>query len=307
MPINFSEIIKDAFRQYEPTVELLNNLQARKVNPQEFVILVCARLDSLSNLAFPEGSQKSKFIKFLTTFSQQGNAFRKVSVPDLYYFLMKRLLILPGTIPQPGRVHVYHPTEEKEFISFIWKSGVSITEEDIEKVLLFLLKVLKKMYRVAPNQSLRKPMSDSPKSVLKYLLEASNTYREGMYDEAVRAIVPVIQDFTLGALVYSEYRCASIHEYEVNMYETPFFKEKRPHWYSFYDEYCTPSYFLKVHFPGPFLFDTLVKCINNYKKYLRKIRKLPADLFFQFCDVMTDLEYLDEETIATGKAAKIST
>ena len=143
MSVNLPEVIDDAFRQYQPTVELLNNLQTRKVNPQEFVILVCARLDSLSNLAFPEGTQKSKFIKFLMTFSQHGNAFRKVSVSDLYYFLTKRLLILPGSVPQPGRVHVYHPTEEKEFISFVWKSGVNITEEDIEKALVFLLKVLK--------------------------------------------------------------------------------------------------------------------------------------------------------------------
>jgi len=306
MSVNFPEVIDDAFRQYQPTVELLNNLQARKVNPQEFVILVCARLDSLSNLAFLEGTQKSKFIKFLMTFSQHGNAFQKVSVPDLYYFLTKRLLILPGTIPQAGRVHVYHPTEEKEFISFIWKSGVSITEDDIEKVLVFLLKVLKKKYRIAPNQSLRKLTADSPKSVLKCILEASNTYRKGMYDEAARAIVPVIHNFTLGGLLYSEYRCASIHKHEVNMYEIPFFKEKGPHWCSFYDENCEPSHFLKVHFPGPFLFDTLVKCIGNYKKYLRKIKKLPADLFFQFCDVMTDLDYLDEETIPMGKAAKIS-
>ena len=166
--------------------------------------------------------------------------------------------------------------------------------------------MLKKKYRIAPNQSLRKPTADSPKSVLKCLLETSNIYRKGMYDEAVRAIMPVIQNFTLGALLYSEYRCASIHNYEINMYETPFFKEKGPHWCSFYDEYCAPSRFLKVHFPGPFLFDTLVKCIDNYKKYLRKIRKLPADLFFKFCDVMTDLEYLDQEKIPMGKAAKIT-
>jgi len=306
MSVNFAEVIDEAFRQYEPTVELLKDLQARELNPQEFVILVCARLDSLSNLAFLEGTQKSKFIKFLMTFSQHGNAFRKVSVPDLYYFLTKRLLILPGTIPQPGRVHVYHPTEEKEFISFIWKSGISITEEDIENALLFLLKVLKKVYRIAPNQSLRMPTADTPKSVVKCLREGSNTYRKGAYDKAVRAIVPVVQNFTLGAILYSEYRCASIHRYGVNMYETPFFKEKTPHWCSFYDEDCAPSRFLKVHFPGPFLFDTLVKCIHNYKKYLRKTRKLPADLFFQSCDVMTDLEYLDQETIAMGKAAKIS-
>lgn len=307
MSIDFSQVVDDVFAQYEPTVELLQSLQARKVNPQEFVILVCARIDSLSNLALKQGSQKSKFIKFLMTFSQHGGSFRKVSVPDLYYFLTKRLLILPGSIPQPGRVHVYHRTEEKEFISFIWNSGISITEEDIEKALLFLLRVLKKTYRIAPNQSLRKPTADSPKSVLKCIREASSTYRKGMYDQAVRAIVPLIQNFTLGALMYSEYRCASIHEYEVNMYETPFFKERAPHWCPFCDDYCAPSHFLKVHFPATFLFDTLMKCIHNYKKYLIKIRKFPADLFFQFCDVMRDLEYLDQETISIGKAAKITT
>jgi hypothetical protein len=40
MSVNFPEVIDDAFRQYQPTLELLNNLRARKANPQEFVILV---------------------------------------------------------------------------------------------------------------------------------------------------------------------------------------------------------------------------------------------------------------------------
>ena len=52
--------------------------------------------------------------------------------------------------------------------------------------------------------------------------------------------------------------------------------------------------------------ELLEDCTRNYKAHLSNIGKLPADVFFEFCDPMEDLDYLDDASIPSGKEVKIS-
>jgi hypothetical protein len=69
------------FGRYRNTLDLLEKFLASKSNRQEFVLLSCARLDSLANLAFAEGTQRSRFSRFLSRYSGLGRQTFAVSVP----------------------------------------------------------------------------------------------------------------------------------------------------------------------------------------------------------------------------------
>ena len=64
--------IDEFFRRYDNTLDLLQRFLASKSNRQEFVLLSCARLDSLANLACAEGTQQSRFSRFLAKYSGLG-------------------------------------------------------------------------------------------------------------------------------------------------------------------------------------------------------------------------------------------
>ncbi len=49
------DVVDTFFSRYENTLTLLDQFLTEKKNHQEFVLLSCARLDSLANLAFSEG------------------------------------------------------------------------------------------------------------------------------------------------------------------------------------------------------------------------------------------------------------
>jgi hypothetical protein len=74
------------FSRYKNTLDLLQELLVSRRNRQEFVLLSCARLDALANLAFAEGNQKSRFSRFLARYSGLGEQTFAISVPDLNYY-----------------------------------------------------------------------------------------------------------------------------------------------------------------------------------------------------------------------------
>jgi hypothetical protein len=80
-----------------------------------------------------------------------------------------------------------------------------------------------------------------------------------------------------------------------------FFRADKPYWSAYYNEFVSPGRFLKLHLPAAFLLETLRNCTENYKRRLKAARKLPAELFFEFCSALEDLEYLDEDSIPKGK------
>lgn len=298
---DFNEILDRAFDQYFSTLGLLRTWLSERKNMQEFVILACARLDSLSNLAFPEGAQENNFVRFLTTYSKSRRDLEKVSLPDLYFFVNFFDWVLPGVVWKPGHLHMFEPKRDRDLISLVWHSEVPITERDVGRLIRFFLRQLKQHYRVVPNQSLNKPSHDTTKSIRQRLESATGSYKNDYYRKAVDFLGRVLDKYKLAALLYREYRCGAIHEYKVDLDAPDFFTKRKPYWSTIRSDVTTPSGFLKLRFPGPFLLGLLDECVRNYKANLSNRKKLPADVFFEFCNISDDPDYLDEDSIPSGK------
>jgi len=97
------------------------------------------------------------------------------------------------------------------------------------------------------------------------------------------------------------YRCGVIHEYRVDVEEDEFFTKTGICWRTVYYPWDTNSPRLEIHFPAATLLRLLESCISNYVKELQHTRRLPAPIFFEICDPESELEFLDEESIPTGK------
>ena len=132
----------------DATVSLLRGFLDHESNAQETILLVCARLDSLANLAFPQGTQKQRFLKSLLNHSRFRNLFGAVSAGDLYSYLRYHLWMLPGTVDKPGRLHAFNPDDDRELMNMLWGSELAITQQKIGCLLKFLLHNLSSQWRL---------------------------------------------------------------------------------------------------------------------------------------------------------------
>jgi len=119
------------------TSVVVEKLAKSRTAAQEIIILLCARLDSLANMAFSRMTQEERFARFLFTYSGERQLFESVSIPDLYFFLRFQSEVLPGTIEKPGRIHVF--TEDNlYFVRVLWNSGLAIDLRSARSLLRYL-------------------------------------------------------------------------------------------------------------------------------------------------------------------------
>ncbi len=301
--------IEEAFARYGSTIGLLNHLIGKRSNVQEFILLVCARLDSLSNLAFTGKSQKDNFIDFIIHHSSNKTKLLEISVPDFFEYLGNQLWVLPGSLEKAGRFHMFDPRRDEQFILFVWNSGIALTVEKVGSLLKFLMDVLRRKYRVIPNQSLSKNSIDNANNIVTYLEDAAKKHKKPFVGEAVysnKYLLSLIKDFSLASLLYRKYRCGIIHEYGVNIRSTDFFSKHDIYWQPFYNDIAEPTRRLGVQFSAQFLLKLLTNCVNSYKLRLLKTKQLPIELFLEICDFMNEIKYLDDRTIPEGKDVGIN-
>ncbi|OPY65709.1 MAG: hypothetical protein A4E57_03073 [Syntrophorhabdaceae bacterium PtaU1.Bin034] len=297
--------IANAFVEYRSTVSLVEELIAKKTHVNEIILLVCARLDSLANAACQETTQKASFFKFLTRYSNHRSLLVSVSVPDLYDYFARLLWLLSGMIQKPGRLHLFDPIEDASAVSFIWKSELPVTEEHIAPLLRFVLRILRMHYRAAPGQPRRKNDLQQLPELSKQLVEAAASYKTQKYLKAMEAIGPILKDHTIGNLLYTDYRCAVIHDYGFQIDPALFFKETVPYYAIFSNHYIESNQF-RLHFPAAFLLSLLKDCIDNYQKRLLHTLKLPSAIWFKICDALEEPEYLNNDTLNEGKDARLT-
>src|SRR5689334_20036777 len=200
-----------AFEGYRATTVLLEELAQKRVYPQEIVILACARLDALANLAITQKqSQRDRFAAFLYTYSSKRQELEQVALPNLYFRLFLSYITLPASIPIPGRMWANDLTREATFLQFLIDSGLSLAEEDIAKFLEKFSAWLQRKYRTTVSQAKSKPHTDTVKAVLEHLTVCSHAYRKGIYDAAIEAIKPFVQQFRLVDIIYRDYRSSAI-------------------------------------------------------------------------------------------------
>lgn len=190
--------VEDFFGTFRTTERFLQQLVQMREGPQEFLILVCCRLDALANLTFPrwKGKQADAFTKFVLHYSGFERQLRRISVPDLFYYLSYERWVLPGVISEPGRLYQF--TEDDEpFIRLVVNSELPITQEAIGDFIAFALRTLKRAYRVVPNQKLTRKSVAKQSEVIKSLLAAAESPRRRKYIKPLKAAKSVIERFLL--------------------------------------------------------------------------------------------------------------
>jgi hypothetical protein len=266
-------VIDEFFERYRNTLTLLEEFLASKCNRQEFVLLSCARLDSLANLAFAEGPQKSRFSRFLAKYSGLGKLTFAISVPDLYYHFQHYVWIASWSVPKPGRMLLFRE-RDKEFAQFIYDSGIPVTESHVRQLLTSVMASFKAKFRVSPFQNTSKKTCATTdeineifrKSVRQITAESSQS----------NAIGSMVNLYTVGTLLYRRYRSTAIHEWGVELDETDFFTNAAVYWKK------APVHthrFLKVQFPAILLLSLLKRSIEAYKRELQETRKLPYGIW----------------------------
>jgi hypothetical protein len=300
----FETAIADALRPYRDTIALLDDLQAERRYIYEFVLLVCARLDALANVG--QGVRtRDNFVRFVTRYGVHRREFAQVSVPDLAAQLVGYLWVLPGTIPQPGRLQLL-TENDAPLIDVIERSDLPITEEHITAFLSFILAALQATFRIRPGQSKRKQSMASAGDVLATARSYAASYKRGRYVRAVRAIEPLVRDASVARRLYRDYRSAAIHEHGFEVDEEGFFRRESMYWRTVYRHPSTelpPG--LELQFPATCLRETLSSCLDSYQRDLFHRRKVPLSLFLDLFD-LDDAEYLDDATIPEGRTVHYS-
>lgn len=298
MPTNRSieRRITRAFEVYDPTLKLLSSLVRKRSNAQEVVLLSCARLDSLANLAFSD-SQKNNFVRFMEKHSHVREMCH-LSVPDLFRYLIHKQWILPGTIPVAGRFHVFDP-HDMPFFSFLWNCGVAVTRAKINELLNKITAMLRSRFRILPRQSTGSSIvSDTDITAALRPVWKDAGLQEA---EAEKAVKPLLAEYRVSSLLYSEFRCGAIHEYGVGLDEERFFSESDICFAAFGNPFLTPRHILSIQFPAKFLCRLLSTCIESYRSELLHTKKLPLTMYEAVCDFPNELRYLDDRSIPLGK------
>lgn len=299
MTLDLENRIEKSFDRYTNTIAVLTEYQGAESNLNEFILLACASIDSLANALVNDSDQKNGFCTLLRTYSGHSDLLEKVSVPDLHNYLTRCEWLLPGYIPKAGRLHLFNRSEDANFAKMIWASGLAITEEEIGRLLRFLLRELQKEYRVRPGQPRAKQHYDTVTNIYEVLLERAQAQKQRKYEEAVKAIKPLLRRYKINSILYKEYRCGVIHEHGFSVDDEDFFSEREPYWALFNNEYLDYSHF-RVQLPAHFLLSLLTTSLDQIKTNLIRRKKLPWTIWIDVCDLVEEGEYLDDDTGPDG-------
>ncbi len=302
--IDLKARVDEAFRGYRETVAMVRDLIKRRQYPQEIILLVCARIDALSHLRDSPDGDRARFVNFLARYSHLGKQVRQISVPDLYDELCRWWWTLGGFIQLPGRIHLFNPFKDDLFLQFASESAGPITEKDIGRELAFITRTLKEAYRVVPGQHRAKPMLTSPED-LAATFKSGSTARPEWRAKGVIALQKLVRDFSIGALLYTNYRCGVIHEYKVEIDDEGFFTGTDVGWRSVFYPWDTISRRLCIAFPAAVLLRLLESSVENYIGELLHKKKLPAAIFFEIFHPLSDLEFLDVDSLGRGRDARL--
>jgi len=296
--------IRAAFDEYRATLTLIEDMALAQDLAQEIVILACARLDALANLAMTkQRSQNERFVSFLMTYSGKSRELEQIALPNMYFNLFVQSVTLPATVPAPGRLYAYDIKRDALFLQHLVDSGVPMTTDAIGKWLHRLSVWLQRKYRTTATQSKQKPHQDTLRNIMQHLEDCSSAYRKGFYDEAVKAIGPFVRRFRLAEVLYRDYRSRSIHEFPFDADER-FFEERGLYVATRYHAWDSTR-FLEMSVSARWLINLYRVAVERYEQSLLARRKLPINLWTELCDTNKEFGFLDDASITVGRDLRI--
>ena len=290
----------DAFlAPFEHTLEFLRRVTVARSDPEEAIILACARLDSLANAAYGYGTSTSDaFTKFVIQFGGQGSLLNQTSVGDLYHELAFHLWLTEGIVNAPGRLHQYSEDSAPMF-RFIDASMVPLTQDAIENLLRRVMRALRQEFRVIAGQSKSKPVLANSAFLTKRI-ESIVKIRGLDAGGVAAAFRPLPSHYQVARVLYRRYRCEAIHGSLQDIDRQKVFDASDPYWAPFDSPFLPRS--LRVEFPLASLVRLLANCIRYYREAILKARLMPQRVYWQAFgdDGLAHLQFLDESTLEPG-------
>src|SRR5438034_4272798 len=271
------------FTRYASTLELTDELIQAKRAPQELLLLLVGRLDSLASVAAKEDAPaKERFVNLVTTFGTHKDVMQRVSAGDLFYELGYHRWLLEGMIEAPGRIKRFSPLDDA-FIDFIWQSGIPITLDDATKLTSRAIAGVEESFGVRPKQPRVKPTSGTPDQLVQAVVAKHKAKQfKDVRDALPAAVRALVRNARLAEILYVRFRSGVVHELSVQMNEERFFTETAPYWEPWASEYY--GGFLHVEFPAQFLLDMLKAAMNGYRQMLIAKGTLPMGILFTVFD-----------------------
>lgn len=304
MNAELSRALDRYFSQFSSTRQLVEGLVKAKSNPQEILILLCARIDALASTAAAEDEARARaFIRFVSTYGGNRKLFESVSAGDLFYELDYHLWVLPGMLEKAGRLRIFSRLSEP-LVKLLIGSEIPLTLEDAQVLIRRAQRGLRRHFRVAPKQCREKPNVGSREEIRNAIVSEFSSALKGATGEALKkSLDPLISSKSLAMILYEKFRCGVIHGGKVRIDESRFFAESSAYWTPMYSEYYGPFQF--VEFPARFLFSLFSDCVQNYRKRLEATGKVPPDVHFEMFpeEPLSRLELLDEDLLPKGRIA----
>lgn len=295
----YNEALRLYFRGFTPTVELVQELLTRRAHAQEVVLLTCARLDALASGSVREGrSRRQAFVDFVVRYGHSKRLLERISAGDLYYEVGYHAWLAEGMIPIPGRVKKFSDINEPA-LELLLQSGVPLTSSDARRLFLRIARGLKSRFRVSPGQRKHELEAVGPQAIREAVGEHPAGRNKAPWLK--KGLQPLLDRCTLGALLYTKYRCGAIHGGQAVLNEEKFFTLTEPYWEPFASDYY--GGFLSVEFPGAYLLKLLRATLQTYEEHLRARRRMPPDVHHAAVgqDWLAHLDWLDQELLPESR------
>ena len=278
-PGHLGNLLDEFLNLFRPSIDLAERLIAAKSNPQEIILLMCARLDALaSTIASEDQANRAAFISLLVNYTGYRDLMRSVSVGDLYYELGYHRWIAEGLIPKPGRVHKFSDLNDP-VIELLDRSGIPLTVDAAERFLARAMRALVANFRCRPGQPRAKAGIVKPGEVIAaFEAEFRRSVDAELRQNLKTAFQPLLDKKTVAAILYDRFRNSAVHGVRVDLDEMNFFAAQEPYWKPLYSEYYPSFRFLM--FPAAFLVKLLRNCLGTVRQHLAATQKLPPDVHF---------------------------
>jgi hypothetical protein len=123
----------------------------------------------------------------------------------LYYELDYHLWLLPGMLEKAGRIQTFSRLNEP-ILRLLVDSEIALTQEEAKHLLERIRRALRKHFRVAPGQPLKKsPMASAREITAAVLAEFRGVHTSASKTALPKALDPLINSKTLERILYERF------------------------------------------------------------------------------------------------------
>jgi hypothetical protein len=272
--------VPETLARFRGGTKLLRELTRRREYWHEILLVACCHIDAMAGLVWEWPPNRAKsFARMLSRHSGFGDLYDLVSLPDLYFYLASRWLLVPSLERKrkSGRLRAVRPLWDLdyEYYRFLKDSQLERSRRNLGDFLELMADALKTVGKCHPHQRrARAPLVRL--DTLKRRLRAHFAKLGGKQGiRVITALFPVVERFSLAGILWHEYRNPLVHTPGDTDPPERFYTARGPVFETIWNPtYETP--FLRVIIPAPFIIRTVQNCIAACREIC--LQRPPAEV-----------------------------